>query len=132
MTNKSQHSQKIKEIFEDIEGKNKRSARQSVLDNIIFNIVSAKEDAGFKKVAFDTRRTDQETERNPRSNLQYWHRSAEFIDSEDQKKVVTFAKLIKPLTTIREKFGNQPEYHNSYSRILLETVERTLKQGMAS
>ena len=127
MTKKVHRSEEIKEIFNDITDKHKKSARQEVLDNIIYNIVSSEGEVGFKKVAFDTRRTDQETERNPRTNLQYWHRSSEFIDNEDQKKVVTFAKLIKPLTTIREKFGNQPEYHNSYSRILLETVERTLK-----
>jgi len=82
---------------------------------------------GFKKVAFDTRRIDQGHQRNPRSNLQYFSRSQQFIDEEDQGKMETFAKLLLPLETIKKKYGSQPEYFNSYARILHESVERILR-----
>ena len=120
--------QQFKEVCDDIVNNGKRASRQDTFNNIVYKIAFGdKEPAGFKKVAFDTRHIDQETERNPRTNCQYWHRSQEFIDAEDQKKIEVFAKLIKPLNIIKEKFGTQPEYHNSYSRVLLDTIEQSLR-----
>jgi hypothetical protein len=83
------------------------------------------------KFAFDTRRIDQENDRNPRTNLQHWHRQDEFIDEEDQNKINIFAKLLVPLNELKEKFGADPDWHESYARVLLDTVNRILriKQG---
>lgn len=81
----------------------------------------------FKKIAFDTRRIDQEHDRIPRTNLQYWNRSQAFIDEEDQGKIDVFAKLLPALEEIKSSFGTQPEYFNSYSRILHDSVNRILR-----
>lgn len=93
----------------------RRSARQAYFPT---NLV---------KVAFDTRRVDQEFTLNPRANLQYWHRTDPFISDDDQKRLETLAKLLDPLTEIKNKYGSLPEYHQSYARILHETLDRTLK-----
>ena len=81
----------------------------------------------IKKVAFDTRRFDQETVRNPRANLQNWIRSDQFIDDETQSKVNVFARMLKPLEELKQSFGSQPEWHNSYSRTLYDHVYRILR-----
>lgn len=79
------------------------------------------------KFAFDTRRVDQEGSRNPRKNLQYWHRSDEFIDKEDESKLNTFAKLAKVLTELKNKLGKEPEWFESYARQLYDNVFRILR-----
>ena len=79
------------------------------------------------KYAFDSRKTDQDTERNPRHNLQYYNRSQQYIDEEDQKRLEAFARLTRPLEAIREKFGSHPEYFQSYARKLHENVKNILK-----
>lgn len=79
------------------------------------------------KLAFDTRRVDQENDRNPRKNLQYWHRSDQFIDEEDEKTLKTFAKLAKVLKRMKKKFGTQPEWFESYARQLYDNVYRILR-----
>jgi len=81
----------------------------------------------IKKIAIDTRNIDQETQRNPRRNLQYWHRSQEFVDQEMQDKLEVFAKLYSVLQNIKENYEREPEYHDSYSRVLHGHVERTLR-----
>jgi hypothetical protein len=81
----------------------------------------------IKKYAFDTRRIDQEWVRNPRVNLQYWHRANEFIDSDDQSKLTTFANLMSVLNDLKAEFGSQPEWFESYSRVLYDNVERILR-----
>lgn len=81
---------------------------------------------GIVKVAFDTRRINQETEGNPRTNLQYWHRSDEFITQDQQKKIDIFAKLYSALENIKESYGSFKEWHDSYVRVLYDNVSRTL------
>lgn len=83
--------------------------------------------AQLQKFAFDTRRIDQSITRIPRDNLQYWNRSDQFIDEEDQKKLEIFAKFINPLEEIKTAYGAQPEYFNSYSRILHDLINRVLR-----
>jgi len=79
------------------------------------------------KVAFDTRRINQETERNPRENLQYWNRTDQFIDDETQDKINIFANLLKSLDELKQSFGTQPEWHGSYTRVLHDAVYRILR-----
>lgn len=79
------------------------------------------------KLAFDTRRVDQENDRNPRKNLQYWHRTDQFIDEDDNENLKTFAKLAKILNNLKKKLGTQPEWFESYTRQLYDNVYRILR-----
>lgn len=85
------------------------------------------ENKGFVKKAFDTRRVNQEVDRIPRRNLQFWHRSDEFIDEEKQGKINAFAHLYSVAKKIREEFETRPDWHDSYARILVDALERTLR-----
>jgi len=97
-----------------------RSARLAALNNI-------KKGIFIEKFAFDTRRIDQKLERNPRSNLQYWNRSQQFIDAEKHKTLTTFGKLKEPLDDIQNEYGDQPEYFQSYAMDLYDLVGRVLR-----
>jgi len=79
------------------------------------------------KMAFDTRRVNQETDRNPRKNLQYWHRSDPFVSEDDEVKLNTFAKLAKVLNKMKETLGTSPEWFESYSRQLYDNVYRIIR-----
>jgi hypothetical protein len=83
------------------------------------------------KVAFDTRRVDQLRDRNPRQNLQYYHRTDPFIDEEDDDKLNRFARLLKVLNGIQKDFGTQPEWFESYARQLHDSVTRILRVKQA-
>lgn len=82
--------------------------------------------ASLIKQAFDSRKFNSETDRNPRMALQHYHRSDEFIDADDQKKITILSKLIKPLNEIKAKFGKDTDWHDSYSRLLLDNLNKTL------
>ena len=86
---------------------------------------------GLTKMAFDTRRMNQETERNPRKNLQHWHRADPFVTSEDKVKLERFARLFQAVAEVRRLFEGQPEWPDSYARVLHDALDRTLqtKQG---
>jgi hypothetical protein len=79
------------------------------------------------KVAFDTRRIDQETEYNPRRGLQNYHRSEEFISLAISQKLKNFSKLRNALIKLKEKYGKEPEWQDSYSRVLLSTLDKGLR-----
>ena len=81
----------------------------------------------IKKVAFDTRRVDQEKARNPRTNLQYWHRAEPFINEDDNKRMKLFAKLLETVEGIKKDLGTDPHWFESYARVLHDTVTRTLR-----
>lgn len=81
----------------------------------------------LKKYAFDTRRIDQENSRNPRTNLQYWHRTDDFIDADDKYKLNVFAKLMNVLAELKTDYGTHPEWFESYSRVLYDNVNRILR-----
>lgn len=83
--------------------------------------------SGLKKLAFDTRRINQELERNPRTNLQYWNRSDAFIEEEDKNKLKTFARLMRIMEGIKREYGAQPEWFESYARVLHDNVYRILR-----
>lgn len=111
-----------------------RGARKAALKSLISEASNAdllpnpfRSSQPIVKVAFDTRRFDQETIRNPRSNLQNWVRSEQFISDATQDKINIFAKMLKPLDELKTSFGAQPEWHNSYSRTLHDAVYRILR-----
>jgi predicted RNA-binding protein with RPS1 domain len=116
----------------------------SVPDRMTYKVISSENGGGIErsarlvafatmdpqpitKFAFDTRRVDQESDRNPRKNLQYWHRSDQFVDENDEKTLKTFAKLAKVLKRMKNKLGTQPEWFESYARQLYDNVYRILR-----
>src|ERR1022692_4222517 len=62
---------------------------------------------GFKKIAFDTRRIDQETEYNPRRGLQNYNRSEPFISEDLAQKIKNFAKLRDVLNELETIYGRE-------------------------
>jgi hypothetical protein len=82
---------------------------------------------GFEKVAFDTRRIDQETEYNPRRGLQNYNRSEAFLSEAMGEKIKCFAKLYHVLQDMNKKFGKEHEWQDSNARVLLSTLNSGLR-----
>jgi hypothetical protein len=80
------------------------------------------------KVAFDTRRIDQETEFNPRRGLQNYNRSEQFLTAATADKIVHLQKLRRIAEGVKEKYGREPEWQDSYARILLNTLNQALNK----
>jgi hypothetical protein len=99
-----------------------RTARSAALETL---------KAPITKVAFDTRRVDQEHDRNPRQNLQYYHRTDQFITGEDSIRLQKFARLLRVLNEIKGDLGTQPEWFESYTRQLYDQVTRILRVKQA-
>lgn len=89
--------------------------------------LKAMQPKGITKNAFDTRRVDQEHDRNPRVNLQYYHRAEEFITADDNERLNRFTKLAGITKEIREDFGSEPEWFESYARQLDNNLKRILR-----
>lgn len=100
----------------------KRSARKKALQKLALPIV---------KNAIDSRRIDQQTTRNPRRALQYYHRSDEFVNEDVQKKLNTFSRLMGVLEEIKSSYGKENAWHDSYARELYGHVERALRIKVA-
>lgn len=79
------------------------------------------------KVAFDTRRVNTETDFIPRRNLQNYHRSEAFIDKDASVKIKNFFKLKTSVDSIKDDFLGDPDWHDSYCRILSGALDRTLR-----
>jgi hypothetical protein len=88
---------------------------------------SAVNNIGFTKLAFDTRRIDQETEYNPRRGLQNYNRSEAFITEAMSQKIINFSKLRKVLVGLKEVYGKEPEWQDSNARVLLSTLDNGLR-----
>jgi hypothetical protein len=84
-------------------------------------------DKQLSKTAFDTRRIDQENDRNPRRNLQYYHRSEPYIDEDLSTKIAYIMKIKNATDLIKEQYGTDPEWFDSYARILGSAVDRALR-----
>jgi hypothetical protein len=82
---------------------------------------------GFTKVAFDTRRIDQESDYNPRRGLQNYSRSEAFISEANAQKLKNFAKLRKVLNDLKEVYGREPEWQDSNARVLLNILNAGLR-----
>jgi hypothetical protein len=82
---------------------------------------------GFTKMAFDTRRIDQETEYNPRRGLQNYNRSEAFLSEALSHKVKSFAKLRKVLNELKDVYGKEHEWQDSNARVLLTTIDSGLR-----
>ena len=82
---------------------------------------------GFNKVAFDTRRIDQETEFNPRRGLQNYNRSEAFLSQAMGNKIISLAKLRNALLSLQDKYGHEHEWQDSNARVLLSTLDKGLR-----
>jgi hypothetical protein len=58
--------------------------------------------------------------------LQHYHRSEEFLNRDDEKKIEILARLIAPLNDIKNKFGADTDWHDSYARLLLDNLNKAL------
>ena len=85
---------------------------------------------GFTKVAFDTRRIDQETEYNPRRGLQNYNRSEAFLTEALSHKLINLAKLRGVLEDLRAEYGKEHEWQDSNARVLLSTLNNGLRAGI--
>jgi len=79
------------------------------------------------KQAFDTRRINQNTDFNPRRNLQYYQRSEPFISAKTAEKIEDFFKIKMAADEIRDKYIGEPDWLDSYTRILCNAVDQTLR-----
>ncbi len=79
------------------------------------------------KVAFDTRRTNQNTDVNPRQNLQYYQRSEPYINEKTADQVKLLFKVKAAVDDIREEFIGEPDWLNSHTRILCNAIDETLR-----
>ena len=85
---------------------------------------------GFTKMAFDTRRIDQEVEYNPRRGLQNYNRSEAFLSEGTAQRVKNFAKLRNVLLGLKNVYGKENEWQDSNARILLTAVDKGLRSGL--
>lgn len=83
--------------------------------------------SGFKKMAFDTRRIDQETEYNPRRGLQNYNRSESFISEGIANKIKNLNKLKTIVADLKSMYGKEPEWQDSNARVLLSTLDKGLR-----
>jgi hypothetical protein len=95
-----------------------KELRVSALQNLAQPIV---------KNAFDTRRMNQDTDFNPRRNLQHYHRSTPFISKDAGEQLKTFFKLKIAVDSIKEDFTGDSDWLDSYARILSTALDRTLR-----
>jgi hypothetical protein len=103
--------------------KQARELRQAALETISSG-------QGFTKVAFDTRRIDQETEYNPRRGLQNYSRSEAFISEGLAQRVKNFAKLRNVLNGLKQVYGKEHEWQDSNARVLLTAIDKGLRTGI--
>ena len=82
---------------------------------------------GFNKVAFDTRRIDQEVEINPRRGLQNYNRSEAFLSELMGEKLKNFAKVRNVLNKLKDVYGKEREWQDSNARVLLATIDNGLR-----
>jgi hypothetical protein len=99
--------------------------RSRLLRKIALSSIST--DKGFNKLAFDTRRIDQETDYIPRRGLQNYHRSEKFIPDAMVIKIKSFSKLAKLLDRLKLEYGREPEWQDSYTRVLGSAVNKGLR-----
>lgn len=79
------------------------------------------------KKSFDTRRIDQEKQFNPRRGLQNYHRSEPFISKATAEKLEVIKKLKSILDDIKNQYETHFGWQESYVRVLLSTVNKTLR-----
>lgn len=109
------------------------------INEIKINAEKRKESAAFRanalkntnntliKNAFDTRFINQETDFISRRGLQNYNRSEQFISEGVSFKLKLFKKLKECLDDIYDQYGKEPEWQDSYCRILKNTLDKALR-----
>ena len=105
-----------------------RDSSDDLIESLAKTASLKKFGSNFVKTAFDTRKANLQTDRNPRENLQFYNRSASYITEDEQKKIELFEKVKKALDEIEKNYEGQKEYLVSYSRVLLEALDNLLKE----
>lgn len=104
------------------------SSIEDRVDTIVLRVHSLQNiSQPLTKIAFDTRRINQDTDFNPRRNLQNYHRSTPFITKDAGEQIKTLFKLKTAVDSIKEDFASDPDYLDSYCRILSSALDRTLR-----
>ncbi len=112
-----------------------------LMSSSVVNIVSRKQSIALRKkalleflipnnlvkVAFDTRRIDEEITYNPRRGLQNYHRSEPFISANMLSKIKAFSKLAKVLNQLKLEYERRPAWQDSYVRILTSAINKGLR-----
>lgn len=82
---------------------------------------------GLVKIAFDTRRVDQVQEYISRRGLQNYNRSEGFITESNVNKLRNLQKIKSVLEALKEQFGREKGWQDSYCRVLLDTIDKSLR-----
>lgn len=98
------------------------SLRKKLLTSIASN------NSEMIKVAFDTRRVNQETDYIPRRGLQNYHRSEKFISDTMMEKIQAFSRLATVLNKLKNEYGKEPEWQDSYTRVLSAAIDKGLRK----
>lgn len=83
--------------------------------------------ASIVKVAFDTRRVDQEKDYISRRGLQNYNRSDEFITQANVNKIRSLKKLKSVLDSLKSQYVGDKAWQDSYCRVLLDTIDKALR-----
>jgi hypothetical protein len=117
----------IYEIYDLIANSSENFSSRKKMHTVRKQALAAITPTGLVKVAFDTRRVNQETDYIPRRGLQNYHRSEKFISDEIAIKIEAFKKLNSVLEPLKIKYGREPEWQDSYTRILESAITKGLR-----
>lgn len=79
-------------------------------------------DKPLTKLAFDTRRIDQDKEYNPRRGLQHYQRSEEFVSEDTAHKMACLEKCKEVTNILKSVFSRTNEWHDSFIKTLYNTL----------
>lgn len=82
------------------------------------------------KVAFDTRRVNQETQYIARRGLQNYHRSQDFMDQNTADKLENIGRIKEALDSLNEEYGKEIGWLDSYCRVLSGSVNNALRENI--
>ena len=78
------------------------------------------------KLAFDTRRIDQDKEYNPRRGLQHYQRSEEFVTEDTSLKIANIKKIKNVTALLKDLFHSDDAWHDSFAKTLYSSLENTI------
>jgi hypothetical protein len=107
----------------------RKKALEAIKNNVLSTYSSDKSN-DLVKVAFDTRRIDQETVYIPRRGLQNYHRSEAFVSDDMNLKIKAFKRLADILNQLKQEFGKQAAWQDSYTRVLYSSVHSGLRTSI--
>lgn len=82
---------------------------------------------GITKLAFDTRRINQETDYIPRKILQNYSRSDKYVSDTMAVKLQAFAKVLSLTDQLKVQYGAEAAWQDSYTRVLASSIQNGLR-----